>query len=819
MADTPLPSRGARFWDRVAGFLIRRSLLICLLTLAITGIAFTQVLKLEIRTDFKELLPQGTQSVRDYNKIIDRVGGLGTLSVAVESPSPEANMKFVDDLVNRLYDELGDRILYIDYTINPIRDFISNHVFLYMDLPDLIKVSKEVRREKNRALMSLSPFAFDLEPEKTFELPDLKESKTRGKLDEYPGGYYANEDKTFIAVLIRPKVNVTGIEGSREFLHDTQDLIARMNPAGYHSGMQIGYAGSIQITLDEYDRLIKDLFGTALLCIALISLIVFVYFRRIRVLILLALTLVFGVIWAFGVTYLTIGYVTAQTAFLGAIIAGTGINYGIILLARYLEERGENQHLEKALARSLQSTFHATLAASVTTAASFSALLFAHIRSFSQFGFIGGIGVLFCWILTFTFLPSLLSLTEKILPITKGWLAARPSRIFSLPRWLGHLALKRYRAVFSIFLVLAITGGILYSRFLPRSLDYNLNNMRNKSSLDSGTAKLDERISKVVRTTTTPAIILARDTQQAWEICQAMKHRWQDDWEGRPYEWCRSIFNLLPEQQEEKLPVIEQMRQDMEKGKKLAPDEQVSKIEDALARLDRRPLVPADLPEEMVRHFTEKDGSRGRFAFVAPRAGKNLWHAENLFTFTDAIRENALPDGETITSSGEAVVFADIIRIIKKDGPRSSLLSLAGVICAVAILLGGPRSALKVILPILTGVLLMVGFQSVWGVKYNFFNFIALPLTFGITADYALNLFRRYQLEGPGTIATALKTTGGAVFLCSLTTIIGYSVLIIADNQALNSFGALAILGELTGLCAAVFFLPALIRLGEKNNR
>ena len=36
---------------------------------------------------------------------------------------------------------------------------------------------------------------------------------------------------------------------------------------------------------------------------------------------------------------LTVGHLNAATAFLGAIIAGNGVNYGILLVARYLEER------------------------------------------------------------------------------------------------------------------------------------------------------------------------------------------------------------------------------------------------------------------------------------------------------------------------------------------------------------------------------------------------------------------------------------------------------------------------------------------------
>ena len=55
----------------------------------------------------------------------------------------------------------------------------------------------------------------------------------------------------------------------------------------------------------------------------------------------------------------------------------------------------------------------------------------------------------------------------------------------------------------------------------------------------------------------------------------------------------------------------------------------------------------------------------------------------------------------------------------------------------------------------------------------------------------------------------ARRETGGAVALCSLTTIIGYGALLVADNQALRSFGLLAVLGEVCCLAVAVVALPA----------
>jgi predicted RND superfamily exporter protein len=57
--------------------------------------------------------------------------------------------------------------------------------------------------------------------------------------------------------------------------------------------------------------------------------------------------------------------------------------------------------------------------------------------------------------------------------------------------------------------------------------------------------------------------------------------------------------------------------------------------------------------------------------------------------------------------------------------------------------------------------------------------------------------------------AVSSQVTGGAVALCSATTIIGYSSLLLAKNRGLFLFGALAVMGEIACLTAAIVVLPA----------
>jgi predicted RND superfamily exporter protein len=120
---------------------------------------------------------------------------------------------------------------------------------------------------------------------------------------------------------------------------------------------------------------------------------------------------------------------------------------------------------------------------------------------------------------------------------------------------------------------------------------------------------------------------------------------------------------------------------------------------------------------------------------------------------------------------------------------------------------------------LLFGSAIMVGGLALLGVKLTFVNFVAFPMAFGIGVDYSINIYQRYLQEGAGAMGKVLRRTGSAVVLCSLTTIIGYAVLIVADSRALVSLGSIAILGEFTCLSAAVVALPAMLSIAEQRAR
>jgi predicted RND superfamily exporter protein len=182
-----------------------------------------------------------------------------------------------------------------------------------------------------------------------------------------------------------------------------------------------------------------------------------------------------------------------------------------------------------------------------------------------------------------------------------------------------------------------------------------------------------------------------------------------------------------------------------------------------------------------------------------------------MVVFANAVRALDFPPDTHL--GGSSFVFADILRALERDGPRATVASLFGVILFVVLLAGFGRDSLITLTCALAGTAAMLAAAWLFDIKVNFLDFIALPITLGISVDYSINVVARARGETVDIARRAIATTGGAVMLCSWTTTVGYGSLLLSANAGIRSFGLAAILGEATCLLAALTLAPALLHV------
>ena len=102
------------------------------------------------------------------------------------------------------------------------------------------------------------------------------------------------------------------------------------------------------------------------------------------------------------------------------------------------------------------------------------------------------------------------------------------------------------------------------------------------------------------------------------------------------------------------------------------------------------------------------------------------------------------------------------------------------------------------------------------GIAFNVVNIVILPLVIGIGMDAGIHVVHRYRQsaavnDGVAALYDLLEGTGAAVILSSITTIIAFGGLTLADYGGMKTLGYGMMLGVGSCLLASVLVLPAVL--------
>lgn len=770
-----------------------------------------------IEADFKNLLPQDKVSVVELNRIIEKVGGVGNLSIVVTSPDREKTIAYIDAIAPELQALPKEYVRSVDYNVSTTQKFFETNKYLYAEREDIQEIRRRLKEKIDFEKLKSNPFYFSLEEEEvTFDISDIREKyrnkNSTGTYSHFSDGYFFTPSGDAAIIRIQPAGDSTGVGFAKDLIQVVQQKMDQYDPTSFHPQMEVGLAGDFHETVEQYYRIVNDMVSTLALCFALVGLVVWGYFRSLRVVFLLAVPILIGVGWTFALTRLAIGYLNSQTAFLGSIIVGNGVNTGIIFIARYFEELKRGLSINQAVNMAIGQVWKPTFYASVTTAAAFTALLFSQIKGLSHFGFIGSAGMLLTWFATLLFLPRLITVTEgKKIQFSSFKLISR----WGTPIDIFHFLIRRFSKPILVFASLfVVAGGIKMTLFIPDALEYDFRKLSNQSLKENEKTHMywQSYVDQAFKEHSSPSVLLLESTGQAAVVCDAIMADEKDlPKSERNIDKCNTIYNFIPTQQNEKLKELNAIYAMIKD-----PTVNFSKAAygpdyDDLNNIPNLKIIEMDdLPPQIQKTYREKDGTLGRVAYVYPGPKANLQNGKMLIAFVNKLSSIRLPDDTEIKISGKSFIFADLLKALKEDGLKVIIISFLLVMTLIGINFRNGFAIAYVAGGLLLSVFSLLALQSFFGIKINFFNFIAIPVTFGIGVDYCVNIIERYRSEKISILDT-VRYSGSAILLCSTTTIIGYTTLLGSLNQALVSFGWLALIGEFSCLFAGLLVMPSVV--------
>jgi uncharacterized protein len=816
----------------------RRPMVVVGLALVLLAACWTYARNLEVRGDVMELLPRDSPGFQSFEHRLKRIGGRATIAIVVESPDRAANEHFVDATTAALQQKIDDhrkcgapcgpeRIAFIESNTKEVRSFFEENKWLYAELKEL----EEADATLDHQIAISSGMVDDLEasgekPEATLGMEKYRQKwKSRAtERDDFPTGYFATVDGTRMVLWVVS--NGAGMGGAEDeaLLKEVEALVAQLKPASFHPAMVVGLGGDIANAKAEKDSLISEALIATTIAAALIVVGVVWFYKSFWSIPLVLFPPLFGVGCAYAFATAKYGFVNSSGAFLGAIILGNGINYPIVLYSRYKEFRARGMAPDVARREAVWNAFRAELVGASVAAIAYGSLTVTRFRGFSQFGIIGFFGMLLVWISMIPCLPALIVLVEKLQTKLPRFLRESEVHVADdgsrgiVSRVVGNASARWPR----VFVVLALVFTVLAVWKLPGFLkdpwEYDFDKLGSKGARTSGAFQWSQKGNAILegRKANEGAIVLADKAEQVPLVKERILANDAADPQGKLIDEIVTLNDYLPgsvAEQNAKLEVLTRIRERLTPGVLARLSEAEAKdLRETTPPERLHVILPKDLPTFVLRRFQERDGTIGTPFYIRynPSVSRNDGH--NLLRIARTVDGIVLPDGTRVDTASRSTVFAEMIKSLERDGPLATGVSFGAVMIVVILATGTRRGAFAVLLALLFGVAWTLGLAALFGMRLNFLNFIALPITFGIGSEYPFNIYDRSRLLH-GDITSAVKLHLGAVTLCSYTTVIGYGSLLFADNQALQSFGKLSIMGETACVLAALLFLPALLHV------
>lgn len=796
----------------------------CLLTVGGLRLASN----LTIDTDLANLLPPEYPSVQAMERLRETVGGETLLDVGIHGPGFEENVRFAEALIPEMMSLRTPQggPVFERYDFRSDTSFLAQHGLYFATDYELDILEDALLDQIEDARLAANPFFVDLDDD-LFDDEDEDPADVLDALDRFlPREYFVSPDSTILAVRFLPTFNQTSLGLVRNAYAQVDSLLASMQSHPEFSEITAVAGGRLLRQSVEVEAITDDVQRSFLAGIFAVLLFVTAYFfykalqvrgRSRKVVLqelirtpltagLLGIPLLMSLSWTFGFAYLAFGSLNLMTSTLALLLFGISIDFGIHYYARYTEERGKQKPVEEAAENSFMSSGQAIMASALTTAAALYALMLADFRGFSEFGIIGGTGMLFAMIAMLSLLPALLVLAERFklltldaTPVQRAADSGRTRFPAAKPILIATILLT----VVALFLLPRERFEYDFDRLEPDFPTYNERQAHISPAFPRSSLR-------------NPAYIVVETPAQALAVADTLRARMQADTTIASVETPVERFPESSEAIVQRLGRLAEIRT-------LADDpflraDTTGTIEMIrLAASPTEPIALDDVPDELKRSFMDRSGQIGRFVVVYPR-GELSHDARLSMAFARDAGNVELETGEIAYAGSTSIIAADMLSLMLSESPLMIAITCLLIILVMYLIFRTFRGTMLSLLPLAVGILWMLGAMVPIGLALTFYNLVVLPAVIAIGNDCGVHLVHRYQEEGPGSIMRVLRSTGEHITVGALTTMIGFGGLLLSFHPGLQSLGQLAVLGIGAALIAALTFFPALVQVLENRS-
>ena len=637
-------------------------------------------------------------------------------------------------------------------------------------------------------------------------------------------------------------------------------------------GVELKLTGEPVLDADTITTSTSDTEKALAITVTLIIILFFFSYRTFLRPTFVFLVLIMGVLWSLGFALLTVGHFNTISIAVIPMVLGIGIDFGIQLLGRYEEELGRDRSVADAITAALEHTGVAIITGASTTAVAFFTLCFNDFAGLSELGVIAGSSIILCLAANLVALPAIFILRDRQRSAQQLRAQSSNSAWNFIHNWdQSMVRLPWVWLIASLIISVICAFSLPYLRF-----DYNLLHLDNQSAdsvktlyevMDASKNIEGTEVSTIYASVVADDLNMARDLNKKL-VALPVVARVDSLLELVPEDQDKKLpiirrivdaaaqLNVkpaphaqvdIPKAQRDIKSLLQQAEDGEKQAKGYAGVSKIAKqavaafgsMIPALERADKalssapvatlqqrfsansggaftrmrtniemlktqkadRGLTLADIPPQLKRLFLAPDGK----ILLQVYAKKDLWERAPDVEFTKAVLSVA-PEA---TGTPVLNYFAtDLLRV-------SYLYASVWAFVAIVVLIFLHFQSFKFLILTLTPLVLAVLWRTgamVWlGIEFNPANIVTLPLIIGIDVAFGVYIIDRYREEGKLSIFSG--STGKAIIMSSLTSLFGFSSLLVSKFNGMFSIGQLMSLGLAIGLVTSIFILPQILAL------
>ncbi len=743
------------------------------------------------------LLPTDNRASALTKKLDNTVSDGGHFTVILEDENPEKVKSAHKEMITRLQNL--KRVHFLEYTW-PV-DYIEKYRYLLVP-SDMLEV---VMDELIAWEAEVSPFIENLKSKEENYGKTEERNNMESSIKRYVNlsRYHQTSDGKTMGILVHTKKGISSFGETQKLYKDLKNETAIVSK---NHNVWIGIGGSHRNKMEQFDTILGDINTSGFIAGSLILLILLFSFRSLGPVFVVTIPLFTGLLWGFSIVPVFLEGLNLITAFLVLIIFGLGIDYSIHIVKRFILELTGNEP-EKALIKTYLSTGISVIYSALTTALALFILALSDFRGFSEFGFISSTSLIIVMLSMFIVLPAVIALGYRL-------------HLLKPKELVHHWSIGAYKSVAVIFFILTLVGLALSSFNLK--FNYSMREILDGRPSNSTYEKTKEKQRKIYSSSMSPGAVYVIPSLEILDkslkvIEDAKTKNRSTTLLGR----VRSVRTYGPGENEiqKRLGLIKEIQEQLSgRWTRRVKDKDKKDLIENFKKWSIPACRPSmkDIPPLLTKSYMAKDDSGQYIMTIHPYADRK--DGEKAMGFTRELYDLKLPQNAK-GPVGETIILAEIIWLVQSELGWLIAATLLGVFLLILANQRSFKETLIVLLPLISGMIITFGIMALFNIKLNFFNVVVIPALLGMGVDDGVHYFRRWK-ELDGDTDAAQKELFEPLTITTITTMLGYSGMMFAHHNGIQSIGIFACIGLSVIWMTSLFLLPGFLKfLGNSKKR